>query len=185
MAGIEAFVNLDTLDCSYNYLTSLDVSGCTALQTLQCYSNQLTGLDVSNNSKIGASGEEFAKLNISNMLTLHEVCVWTMPFPPTGVIIDTTGSPNVEFRDCSVGIEESKLSELLLYPNPTNDRLTIETGIIGHYVIEITSLNGQRIYGTQKDGPTHQIDLSSFQKGVYFIAIRSKGFVSTRKIIKL
>jgi hypothetical protein len=35
------------------------------------------------------------------------------------------------------------------------------------------------------EGTSHQLDLSSFQKGVYFITIRSKDFVTTRKIIKL
>jgi hypothetical protein len=35
------------------------------------------------------------------------------------------------------------------------------------------------------EGKSHQIDLSSFQKGVYFITIRSKDFVTTRKVIKL
>ena len=31
----------------------------------------------------------------------------------------------------------------------------------------------------------HQLDLSTFQKGVYFISIRSKDIVTTRKVIKL
>ena len=31
----------------------------------------------------------------------------------------------------------------------------------------------------------YQLDLSSFRKGVYFITIRSKDFVTTRKIVKL
>jgi hypothetical protein len=35
------------------------------------------------------------------------------------------------------------------------------------------------------EGTTQQLDLSSFQSGVYFITIRSKDFVTTRKIIKL
>jgi hypothetical protein len=113
---------------------------------------------------------------------LRKVCVWKIPFPGEGVTIDTSGSPNVEFEDCSVDIEEYKL---LIYPNPLNDQLTIETGIIGHNVIEITSLNGQLIYSTEMEGTTYQLDLSSFQKGVYFITIRSKDFVTTRKIIKL
>jgi hypothetical protein len=31
------------------------------------------------------------------MPSLYKVCVWTMPFPPAGVAVDTTGSPNVYF----------------------------------------------------------------------------------------
>ncbi|MCM1040863.1 MAG: leucine-rich repeat domain-containing protein [Bacteroides sp.] len=38
---------LTTLSCSDNRLTALDVSGCTALTSLSCFSNYLTRLDVS------------------------------------------------------------------------------------------------------------------------------------------
>ena len=72
-----------------------------------------------------------------------------------------------------------------VYPNPTNSLLTLETEHPDHYSIEITSLNGQLIFSTTMEGTTHQIDLSSFQKGIYFITIRSKDFVTTKKIIKL
>ncbi len=47
LKGIEYFTALTELWCSYNQLTSLDVSGCTALKELWCNDNQLTGLDVS------------------------------------------------------------------------------------------------------------------------------------------
>jgi hypothetical protein len=41
---------------------------------------------------------------LDNMPTLLEVCVWEMPFPPEGVEIDTTGSPNIYFTtECSGG----------------------------------------------------------------------------------
>ncbi|MCK4466266.1 MAG: hypothetical protein KAU83_11195 [Bacteroidales bacterium] len=36
MTGIEFFVNLDTLDCSFNRLASLDFSNNTALKFLDC-----------------------------------------------------------------------------------------------------------------------------------------------------
>ena len=46
--------------------------------------------------------QEYLKLNIAEMPTLFEVCVWTLPFPPEGVEVDTTGSPNVYFTtECS------------------------------------------------------------------------------------
>jgi uncharacterized protein (TIGR02145 family) len=49
MTGIEAFVNLDTLNCSNNQLTSLNVSDNTALKELHCDSNNLASLDISSN----------------------------------------------------------------------------------------------------------------------------------------
>lgn len=73
LKGIEYFRKLETLSCSDNQLTSLDVSKNTELQklycdgnqltslevgentvldTLHCYNNQLTSLDVSQNNKL-------------------------------------------------------------------------------------------------------------------------------------
>ena len=47
LSGIEYFVNLTSLDCKKNQLTSLDVSNLTKLTVLTCNENQLTSLDVS------------------------------------------------------------------------------------------------------------------------------------------
>jgi len=47
LTGIEDFTFLNALDCSYNQLTSLDLSQNTALTFLFCWTNQLTSLDVS------------------------------------------------------------------------------------------------------------------------------------------
>ena len=52
MAGIEACINLDTLFCFSNQLTSLDVSKNTQLILLVCFDNQLSTLDVSHNTHI-------------------------------------------------------------------------------------------------------------------------------------
>ena len=52
LAGIEMFVNLDTLSCEFNNLMHLDVSKNNALRYLNCRFNQLTSLDVSYNEKL-------------------------------------------------------------------------------------------------------------------------------------
>ncbi|NOY47680.1 MAG: T9SS type A sorting domain-containing protein [Chlorobi bacterium] len=44
LTGIEAFTNLQSLVCSNNSLTSLDLTALTSLQNLHCDNNQLTGL---------------------------------------------------------------------------------------------------------------------------------------------
>ena len=68
LTGIEAFVNLDTLYCSFNLLTSLDVSNNTALEFLYCDFNQLTTLDVSNNTNLQelyCSDNQLTSLDVS------------------------------------------------------------------------------------------------------------------------
>jgi len=52
LSGIEAFVNLTSLNCSDNQLTTLDVSKNTALTIFGCNKNQLTTIDVSKNTAL-------------------------------------------------------------------------------------------------------------------------------------
>jgi hypothetical protein len=79
---------------------------------------------------------------------------------------------------------ESNKDEFYIYPNPTIGLLTIETSQPDPHFIEISSLNGRLLCNDRMEGPTHQIDLSSFKKGLYFITIRSRDNVWTEKIIK-
>ena len=88
-----------------------------------------------------------------------------------------TASNIEEFDDLSIRVK--------IYPNPANSILNLETEKTDLYSIQITSLKGQLIYSTEMEGTNHQLDLSSFQNGIYFISIRNKDFVTTRKIIKL
>lgn len=52
LTGIEYITELKTLDCSNSFLTTLDVSGCTALTDLDCSNNALTALDLSQNTEL-------------------------------------------------------------------------------------------------------------------------------------
>ena len=91
----------------------------------------------------------------------------------------------VDVQVTPVGISSNQLPEISLYPNPSNGIVTIRLNRQDIYDISITSINGQLLHSAVMEGTTHQIDLSSFKKGVYLITIRSKDFVTTRKIIKL
>ena len=78
-----------------------------------------------------------------------------------------------------------QIKKIQVYPNPAYDLLTVESVVSDSYRIEITSLKGQLVLSHEFEGISDQLDLSSFQKGVYFITISSKDFIATRKIIKL
>ena len=49
LTGIEAFLNLDTLDCERNQLTTVDLSNNTSLVFLNLFLNQLNTVDISMN----------------------------------------------------------------------------------------------------------------------------------------
>lgn len=77
LCGIEFFINLKVLGCTFNQLTSLDVSNNTALTGLYCEHNQLTGLDVNNNTALtdlGCSGNQLTSLDVSNNTALTDLC---------------------------------------------------------------------------------------------------------------
>lgn len=107
---------LTDLLCSFNQLTSLDVSKNRLLARLLCEGNPLTDLDVSQNPELWeldcsstqltdldlSKNNHLQQINLRNIPSLTKVCVWEMPFPPPGIYVDTTGSPNVYFTtECS------------------------------------------------------------------------------------
>lgn len=182
---------LEILSCENNQLTELDVSNNPELYAIWCGDNQLTTLDLSQNSKIGSTPWQFDHLNVENMPTLGEICVWDS-FPGDAVI-SYDGSPNVCFDSllcdgvCTwvEGIDGFDDAGFKIYPNPATDILTIETAGFGPYSIRIYSMNGQEIYTETYTGSIHEIDLSSFRKGIYFLSIRSEDHTVSRKVVKL
>ena len=100
LKGIEYFTALESLDCSGNALTELDVSGNTKLQELFCYENALTALNVGGNT-------ELQTLNCgSNALTS----------------LDLSGCTGLEYLDCG----SNALTELNVSGN--TELQTLECG---------------------------------------------------------
>jgi len=76
LTGIEAFVSLISLDCSFHALTSLDVSACTALTYLDCRDSfwlSLTSLNVSGCTaliNLDCTGNSLSSLDVSSCTAL-------------------------------------------------------------------------------------------------------------------
>jgi len=74
MTGISAFTGFDSLFCSVNQLTNLDVSGCVALTYLNCNSNQITNLNVSGCTAlnyIDCTFNQITNLNVTGCTALN------------------------------------------------------------------------------------------------------------------
>ena len=70
---------LATFECYNNQLTSLDVSGCTSLTSLTCYENQLTSLNVSGCTALTylwCSKNQLTSLDVSDCVALTKLKCW-------------------------------------------------------------------------------------------------------------
>lgn len=81
LKGIEYFTALTYLDCGYNDLTSLDVSGNTALSYLDCGENPLTSLIIGGNTALTylyCGDTQLTSLDVSGCTALTELyCCYT------------------------------------------------------------------------------------------------------------
>ena len=80
LTGIEDFIALTDLDCSYNYnLTTLNVSNNVLLSNLNCSGNKLSNLDLSNNvllSNLACGNSTFTTLDVSKNVLLTNLDCW-------------------------------------------------------------------------------------------------------------
>ena len=74
LTGIQAFINLNDLNCEYNYLASLNISSLTNLQFLSCSNNQLTSLNLAgltNLQDLNCLSNQLLILNVSSLTNLQ------------------------------------------------------------------------------------------------------------------
>ena len=81
------------------------------------------------------------------------------------------------------GIGEQSAHSLIIYPNPVDDKLTIEAQkAIG--TVEIYNLMGALVYSQKNCGNKVEINTADMQSGIYFIHFISSDGVATRRVIK-
>jgi hypothetical protein len=71
---------------------------------------------------------------------------------------------------------------LIIYPNPTNGTLTIDTKISFEKIkVSIYTIMGQKIFSSQNQ---IAVDFSELPTGIYFVSINIDGKTKTERIIK-
>jgi Leucine-rich repeat (LRR) protein len=73
LEGIQYFTNLQTLECSINQLTTLDVQGLTNLKILVCFNNQLPSLNLqglTNLQDLLCNNNQLTILNLQGLTSL-------------------------------------------------------------------------------------------------------------------
>lgn len=101
-----------------------------------------------------------------------------------GTCSDTSACTTVS----SVGINETLPLRIDVYPNPTNDMANLKIeGFKGSLSYELYSVSGQILYqnkGNVQSSISLPIDLTDFERGVYFLNVEGENLQKTFKVIK-
>jgi len=85
----------------------------------------------------------------------------------------------------SIGVQEYKEGQVSIYPNPANDRLTVElTQIELPCFFALKDMQGRAVYSTVVNSEKLEIDLSAYAKGIYLIRVNNDNFSRELKLVK-
>ena len=100
VTGIEDFAALQVLNCSYQSITTLDLSYNTNLTSVTCWANQITYLDVSNSPgliTLDFQWNQVTSIDISNNPALK----WFMAYENLLTTLDATNVPLIVTLNCN------------------------------------------------------------------------------------
>ncbi len=87
---------------------------------------------------------------------------------------------NLEYTE---GVGEQSANSVIIYPNPVNDKLTVEAQeTIG--TVEIYNLMGAMVYSQKNCGNKVEINTADLQSGIYFIRLTNDKVSETRRFVK-
>lgn len=98
-----------------------------------------------------------------------------------GDCIDSTGCISI----ISVGLEDDKMGDVYVYPNPTKDVVNINFGGTYRYAdITIMDINGRKLFANRIQGKNqYQVRLPN-ESGMYFIQVLTDKYTKIKKVIK-
>ena len=101
----------------------------------------------------------------------------------TYTFVATESCDLVAHFEYTEGVGEQSANALVIYPNPVNDKLTVEAQeAIG--TVEIYNLMGAVIYSQKNCGNKVEINTTDLQSGIYFIRLMNDKVSETRRFVK-
>ncbi len=110
-----------------------------------------------------------------SLLLTNEEFVYNNPYKQaTSEIFDISHSPPSDIHH-----------EVLIYPNPTSNMVTIAYQLFtGREEIIIFDITGKSLFNNRLSGSISNIDVSDFSPGIYFIKIMTQEKIFVKKLVK-
>jgi hypothetical protein len=172
---------LEYLKLPYNQLATLDVSLNNNLISFNCKGNLLTSLNIQNGNNVNMTQMWAYENSELTCIQVDEESINDLPLCDNqfenGWCID---SWTIYSEDCeNLGVLDNLKSSFVLYPNPTQNTLFIDTQLAIE-TVTIYNLQGQLFKG----GTSSRIDVSQLTKGLYFVQVIIDGKIETKKFLK-
>lgn len=125
--------------------------------------------------------------NLGNIYTTG-FFMGTVDFNTDSGTLNFTASANDIFvhkiGQTPIGITEiSNESSILIYPNPSNNFIDIET-TLADYALSVFDIMGKLIFTENVSQNKTRIDISNFSNGIYFLQLASGDKIISKKFIK-
>jgi len=75
------------------------------------------------------------------------------------------------------------LSGVSIYPNPNNGQFVIDLPNAEKVKIEVLTISGQVVYSTEIVNAHNVIDLTEFDKGIYFVKLSNNDVIANYKVV--
>ena len=83
----------------------------------------------------------------------------------------------------NLAVDENESTNLVVYPNPAKDRLTIESEEIIRQC-EIYDLTGQLVKTLENDSERMEISIEALPAGTYLVKLITDNYTQTRRFVK-
>jgi len=154
-----------------------------------CFTDAITGYVVGESSlggiifKTKNGGTDWSQQLPGTQNGLNSI---NFPETDTGYIVGNKGTilKTTNGGGYPAGVDDrlSISNSLKIYPNPSRDKITIETTENGH--LSILTLSSQKLITCQITGPKTQLDISNLPTGIYYVRVISGSGVEIGKVVK-
>ena len=83
----------------------------------------------------------------------------------------------------TVGVDDQQMSKVTVFPNPANDKLTVEAGKVIKQC-DVYSVTGALVVSQQGDRDKMEINVSTLPAGFYLIRMSFEDAIETRSFVK-
>ena len=85
----------------------------------------------------------------------------------------------------TIGLQENKDQLIKIYPNPTGSTVTVELQQIeSPCTITLKDLQGRLVHSTLSNSQKLELDLSTYERGIYLIGITNNNFTRELKVVR-